>query len=62
MVTLHGALSKSQLIGAEDLRFAGSVDDKAWVKMIGQRPSAQKVLPDRKAETSPSVAKSLWVL
>jgi hypothetical protein len=32
MVTLHGALSKSQAIGAEDLRIAGGVDHKARVK------------------------------
>jgi len=49
---LHGAQFESQAIGAEDLRRAGSVDDKACVKIIGQRPSAQKVLPERKAETA----------
>jgi hypothetical protein len=52
MVTLHGALCKSQATGAEDLLLAGGVDDKACVKIIGQRPRAQKVLPERKAETA----------
>jgi hypothetical protein len=51
MVTLHGALCKSQATGAEDL-LAGGVDDKACVKIIGQWHRAQKVLPERKAETA----------
>jgi glutathione S-transferase len=35
----------------EDLLLAGGVDYKAYIKMIGERPSAQKVLADRKAST-----------
>jgi glutathione S-transferase len=33
----------------EDLLLAGGVDYKAYVKMVGERPSAQKVAADRKA-------------
>ncbi|MFC5497623.1 glutathione S-transferase family protein [Caenimonas terrae] len=33
----------------EDLLLAAGVDYKAYVKMIGERPSAQKVVADRKA-------------
>ena len=36
----------------EDLLLAGGVDYKAYIKMIGERPSAQKVLADRKASTA----------
>lgn len=35
-----------------DLLLAGGVDYKAYIKMIGERPSAQKVLADRKAATA----------
>ena len=41
----------------EDLLLSGGVDYKAYVKMIGERPAAQKVLADRKAATTPPVAK-----
>jgi glutathione S-transferase len=33
----------------EDLLLAGGVDYKSYVKLIGERPSAQKVVADRKA-------------
>ncbi len=36
----------------EDLLVSGGVDYKAYIKMISERPSAQKVLADRKAATS----------
>lgn len=36
----------------EDLLLAGGLDYKAYIKMIGERPSAQKVLADRKASTA----------
>ena len=38
----------------EDLLLAGGVDYKAYVKFIGQRPTAQKVVADRKAATAPA--------
>ncbi len=36
----------------EDLLLAGGVDYKPYVKMVGERPSAQKVVADRKAATA----------
>jgi glutathione S-transferase len=36
----------------EDLLLAGGVDYKAYIKMIGERPAAIKVLADRKASTA----------
>jgi glutathione S-transferase len=39
--------SKSSL--GEDLLLTGGVDYKPYVKMIGERASAQKVVADRKA-------------
>ena len=41
----------TKAIYGEDLLLAGGVDYKAYIKMIGERPSAQKVLADRKAAT-----------
>jgi glutathione S-transferase len=40
----------SKLVYGEDLLAAAGVDWKAYVKLIAQRPSAQKVDADRKAE------------
>lgn len=42
----------TKAIYGEDLLIAGGVDYKAYVKFIGERPSAQKVLADRKAATA----------
>jgi len=39
----------TKAIYGEDLLLAGGIDYKAYIKMIGERPSAQKVLADRKA-------------
>ena len=39
-------------IYGEDLLLTGGVDYKAYIKMIGERPSAQRVLADRKAATT----------
>ncbi len=39
-------------IYGEDLLLAGGVDYKTYTKFISERPSAQKVLADRKAATS----------
>jgi glutathione S-transferase len=41
----------TKAVYAEDLLLAGGVDYKAYVKFIGERPSAQKVAADRKAAT-----------
>ncbi len=40
----------SKAIYGEDLLAAGGIDWKPYSKMIGERPSAQRVLADRKAE------------
>lgn len=40
-------------IYGEDLLLAGGVDYKAYIKMVSERPSAQKVQADRKAATTP---------
>ena len=42
----------SKAIYGEDLLLAGGVDYKAYIKMIGERPSAQKVIADRKAASA----------
>ncbi|MFN5349625.1 MAG: glutathione S-transferase family protein [Polaromonas sp.] len=44
----------TKAIYGEDLLLAGGVDYKGYIKMIGERPSAQKVLADRKAATAPA--------
>ncbi len=42
----------SQAVYGEDLLLAGGVDYKAYMKLVGERPTAQKVLADRKASTA----------
>ena len=42
----------------EDLLIGGGVDYKAYIKMISERPAAQKVLADRKAATAPAPDKA----
>lgn len=39
----------SKAIYGEDLLLAGGVDYKAYIKFVGERPSAQRVVADRKA-------------
>jgi glutathione S-transferase len=39
----------SRLVLGEDLLAAGGVDWKAYVKFVGERPAAQRVVADRKA-------------
>ena len=39
----------TRLVLGEDLLMAAGVDYKAYIKLIGERPSAQKVVVDRKA-------------
>jgi len=40
----------TRIVYGEDLLAGGGVDWKAYVKLIGERPSAQKVTADRKAD------------
>ena len=42
----------TKAIYGEDLLLAGGVDYKAYIKLVGERPSAQKVVADRKAATA----------
>lgn len=44
---LVGMASKAAF--GEDLLLAGGVDYKGYIKLVGERPSAQKVVADRKA-------------
>ena len=44
----------SKAIYGQDLLLTGGVDYKAYIKMIAERPAAQKVLADRKAATTPA--------
>ena len=41
----------TKTVYGEDLLLAGGVDYKAYIKIVGERPSAQKVIADRKAST-----------
>ena len=48
----------TKAVFGEDLLTAGGVDWKAYVRMVGERPSAQKVSADRKAEQAKLAAKA----
>ncbi len=41
----------TKTVYGEDLLAAHGVDWKAYVKLVGERPSAQRVAADRKADT-----------
>lgn len=47
----------TKIIYGEDLLLAAGVDWKGYSKLIGERPSAQKVTADRKADQERSAAK-----
>ncbi|MBS0443503.1 MAG: glutathione S-transferase family protein [Proteobacteria bacterium] len=47
----------SRIVLGEDLLAAGGVDWKAYVKVVGERPSAQRINADRKAEQERLAAK-----
>ena len=40
----------TKIVYGEDLLLAGGVDYKSYTKLVGERPSAQKVVADRKAD------------
>ena len=42
----------SKIVYGEDLLLTAGVDYKAYLKMLGERPAAQKVAADRKAATA----------
>ncbi len=47
----------SRLVLGEDLLAAAGVDWKSYVKLVGERPSAQRITSDRKAEQERLAAK-----
>jgi len=55
-VTLPLVALSSKIIYGEDLLAAQGVDWKGYAKLIGQRPSAQRVDADRKADQTRSIA------
>lgn len=57
-VSLPLAAFASKLVCGEDLVAAAGIDWKAYVKMIEQRPAAQKVAADRKADQARSTAEN----
>ena len=52
-VSLPLVAMSTRIIYGEDLLAAASIDWKSYVKLVGERPSAQKVTADRKADTLP---------
>ena len=44
----------TKAVYGEDLLVAAGIDYKPYIKFIGERPSAQKVLADRKAASTPA--------
>lgn len=48
--SLPGVAMASKAVLGEDLLAAAGIDWKAYVKLIGERPSAQRVAADRKAD------------
>jgi glutathione S-transferase len=55
-VSLPLAAFASKLVCGEDLVAAAGIDWKGYVKLIEQRPSAQKVAADRKADQARALA------
>ena len=55
-VTLPLVAMASKAVLGEDLLAAGGVDWKPYIKLVGERPSAQKVSADRKAEQDEQLA------
>jgi glutathione S-transferase len=51
------AMASKAVLG-EDLLTAAGIDWKAYVKLIGERPSAQRVAADRKADTERMAAEA----
>jgi glutathione S-transferase len=48
----------TKVVYGEDLLAAGGVDWKAYARVVGERPSAQKVSADRKAEQAKLAARA----
>jgi glutathione S-transferase len=54
--SLPGVAMATKAVLGEDMLAAAGIDWKAYVKRIGERPSAQKVAADRKADTERAAA------
>ena len=57
-VNLPLVASASKAVLGEDMVAAAGIDWKAYVKLIGERPSAQKVAADRKADAERMAAEA----
>jgi glutathione S-transferase len=57
-VSLPLVATASKAVLGEDLLAAAGIDWKAYVKLIGERPSAQRVAADRKADTDRMAAQA----
>jgi glutathione S-transferase len=55
-VSLPLAALASKIVYGEDLVAAAGIDWKGYVKLIEQRPAAQKVAADRKADQARATA------
>jgi glutathione S-transferase len=55
-VTLPLVAMATKVIYGEDMLQAAGIDWKGYVKLIEQRPSAQKVTADRKADQAAAIA------
>jgi glutathione S-transferase len=55
-VSLPLAAMASKVVYGEDLVAAAGIDWKAYVKLIEQRPTAQKVAADRRADQARAMA------
>ena len=56
--SLPGVAMATKAVLGEDLLAAAGIDWKAYVKLIGERPSAQRVAADRKADTERMAAEA----
>lgn len=56
--SLPGVAMATKAVLGEDMLAAAGIDWKAYVKRIGERPSAQKVAADRKADTERAAAEA----
>jgi len=56
--SLPGVAMASKAVFGEDMLAAAGIDWKAYVKLVGERPSAQRVAADRKADAERMAAEA----
>jgi glutathione S-transferase len=56
--SLPGIAMASKAVFGEDMLAAAGIDWKAYVKLVGERPSAQRVAADRKADSERMAAEA----